>query len=283
MIGTVGDLVEDVVVRLGGPVNEATDTEAHVVRRRGGSAANMAVSVVRAGHPARFIGQVGDDSQGAALLDQLRAEGVDVVARSGGRTGTIIVLLDHLGERTMLTDRGACTGLDHPDRSWLDGLTTLHVPAYSLVGEPLARTTATLVRWAHERDIAVSVDASSSSLIEDFGADALIELLTELRPTVLLCNASEADSLGDGVDPDGIGARLTVIKHGAGPAVLLQPGQHRAEVPALALVDVRDTTGAGDAFAAGLLVALAAGSSPVAAAMLGHQSAARAIATASRA
>jgi sugar/nucleoside kinase (ribokinase family) len=282
MIGTVGDLVEDIVVRLGGPVNEATDTEAHVVRRRGGSAANLAVSVVRAGHPARFIGQVGDDPQGAALVDQLRAEGIDVVARRGGRTGTIIVLLDHLGERTMLTDRGACTSLDHPDRSWLDGLTTLHVPAYSLVGEPLARTTATLIGWAHDRDIPVSVDASSSSLIEDFGADALLELLAELRPTVLLCNAAEADALGDGVDPAGIGARLTVIKRGADPAVLLQPDQHRAEVPALVLEGVRDTTGAGDAFAAGLLVALAAGSNPVAAAMLGHQSAARAIAAASR-
>lgn len=281
MIGTVGDLVEDIVVRLGGPVNEATDTEAHVVRRRGGSAANMAVSVARAGHPARFIGQVGDDPQGAALLDQLRAEGIDVVARRSGRTGTIIVLLDHLGERTMLTDRGACTGLDHPDRSWLAGLITLHVPAYSLVGEPLARTTATLVGWAHEAGILVSVDASSSSLINDFGADALLELLADLRPEVLLCNASEAEALGDGVDPEGIGARLTVIKQGAGPAVLLQPGQQRAEVPALALDGVSDTTGAGDAFAAGLLVALAAGFNPVAAAMLGHQSAARAIGAAS--
>ncbi len=282
MIGTVGDLVEDIVVRLGGPVNEATDTEAHVVRRRGGSAANMAVSVVHSGHPARFIGQVGDDPLGLVLLDQLRTEGVEVVARRGGCTGTIIVLLDHLGERTMLTDRGACTSLDHPDPSWLDGLTTLHIPAYSLVGDPVARTTATLVGWAHDRGIPVSVDASSASLINDFGADALLELLAHLRPSVLLCNAQEAAALGEGVDPAAIGARLTVVKQGGEPAVLLQPGHRRVEVPALELHGVRDTTGAGDAFAAGLLVALAAGASPVAAAMLGHQSAARTISGASR-
>ncbi|MCU1367339.1 MAG: hypothetical protein JWN39_2978 [Ilumatobacteraceae bacterium] len=277
MIGTVGDLVEDVVVHLAGPVHEATDTPASVVRRRGGSAANMAVSVVRAGHPARFIGQVGDDPQGAALMEQLRSDGVDVVARRGGATGTIVVLLDHLGERTMLTDRGACTHLDHPQRSWLDGLTTLHVPVYSLMGEPLAHTTATLVTWAHEMGITVSIDASSASVINDFGADALIDLLSTLQPSVLLCNEMEAEALGEGIEPDAIGARLTIVKHGSSPAVVMQSGRADVEVPALSLENVRDTTGAGDAFAAGFLVALAGGSSPVAATMLGHHSAARAI------
>lgn len=264
-------------MHLGVPVNEATDTEANVVHRRGGSAANMAVSVVRAGHAARFIGQVGDDAQGSDLLDQLRGEGVDVIARRGGRTGTIVVLLDHLGERTMLTDRGACTHLDHPERSWLDGLSTLHVPVYSLMGEPLSRTTMTLIGWAHTMGITVSVDASSWSVINDFGADELIELLEVLHPSVLLCNEMEAEALGEGVDPMRIGAQLTVVKRGAEPALVMQPGRATIEVPALVIDDVRDTTGAGDAFAAGLLVALAAGSSPVAATMLGHHSAARAI------
>ena len=277
MIGTVGDLVEDIVVRLSGPVNDADDTDAVVQRRRGGSAANMAVSVARAGHAVRFIGQVGDDAQGTALLDVLRSEGVDVVARHGGRTGTIVVLLDQRGERTMLTDRGACTALDHPQVSWLDGLTTLHVPVYSLVGEPLARTTATLVEWAHERGITVSIDASSSSVIESFGVDRLVERLRSLRPSVLLCNEQEAATLGDGIQPGPLGARVTVVKHGSRPALVLQPDADPVEVPALQIHDVLDTTGAGDAFAAGFLVALANGSSPIASTSLGHQSAARAI------
>lgn len=281
MIGTIGDVVEDIVVRLAGPVNAAADTVATMVRRRGGSAANMAVSVARAGHPVRFIGQVGDDSHGAALLETLREEGVEVVARQGGRTGTIVVLLDHLGERTMLTDRGAATSLDHPDKRWLDGLTTLHVPIYSLVVEPLARTTATLIGWAHERGITVTIDASSSSVIQSYGVQRIADLLSELRPSVLLCNEIEAVALGETIQPAGIGARVTVVKRGPAPAILLQPGLDPVEVPALVVHDVRDTTGAGDAFAAGFLVALAAGSSPMAAASFGHQSAARAIRAAS--
>lgn len=62
---------------------------------------------------------------------------------------------------------------------------------------------------------------------------------------------------------------------------MIQAGHEPTEVPALRLDNVRDTTGAGDAFAAGLLVALAADSTPVAATMLGHHSAARAITAAS--
>ena len=61
----------------------------------------------------------------------------------------------------------------------------------------------------------------------------------------------------------------------------MQLGHAPVEVPALTIDNVRDTTGAGDAFAAGLLVALASGSTPVAATMLGHHSAARAISAAS--
>jgi sugar/nucleoside kinase (ribokinase family) len=282
MIGTIGDLVEDIVVRLGGPLNEASDTAADVVRRRGGSAANMAVSVVRCGHPARFIGQVGDDAAGAMLIETLRGEGVDVVARRGGRTGTIVVLLDHVGERSMLTDRGACTALDRPERSWLDGLSTVHVPVYSLVGEPLRSTTVTLVNWAHQRGITVSIDASSASVIDDFGADGLLDVLTTLRPTVLLCNDLEAEALGGDADLAEIGAGIVVVKRGARSALVTVAGAAAVEVPALPLTNVRDTTGAGDAFAAGFLVALAGRTSPVAAVSLAHQSAARAIEHASR-
>ena len=145
MLGTIGDLVEDVVVHLHGPINVASDTAATVLRRRGGSAANVAVAARRAGGAARFIGQVGDDPLGAILADALRAEGVDLALRRHGRSGTIVVMVDADGERTMLSDRAACTELDGADDGWLDGLTTLHVPVYSLAIEPLATTTIDLV------------------------------------------------------------------------------------------------------------------------------------------
>ena len=279
MIGTVGDLVEDVVVRLGGPVNVASDTDAVVVRRRGGSAANFACNVVRAGSRARFIGQVGDDPQGSQLLAALAAEGVEPAVRRRGRTGTIVVLVDAAGERTMLSDRGAAIDLDRPDRAWLDGLDTLHVPLYSLIGGALAATSTTLIGWAHERGIRVSIAASSSAVIAAHGRCASRMLLTSLRPDVLLCNELEASTLGGPGGLAAVGAGLTIVKQGADDCLVNERarGTDVIAVPALRLADVRDTTGAGDAFAAGLLVALAGGAPAVDAVRRGHEVAAAAI------
>jgi sugar/nucleoside kinase (ribokinase family) len=282
MIGTVGDLVEDIAVRLDGPVNLASDTPAIIRRRRGGSAANMAVSVARHGGAARFIGQIGDDAIGNVLVDALQGDGVEVVVRRSGRTGTIVVLVDAAGERTMLTDRGACADLADPDPAWLDGLRALHVPMYSFTGGALASTATTLVGWARERSILVSVDLSSAALIDSMGAVAMSALLAQLRPDVVLANELEAAAFG-GLDAlAGVAAAVAVVKQGAQPALVHERAHGGwVEVPVPPLAAVRDTTGAGDAFAAGFLGALLTGDTPAAAAGAGHRAAAAAIAVVS--
>lgn len=271
----VGDLVEDVVVRLLEEVNVASDTDAEVRRRRGGSAANTVAAACRAGGAARFIGQVGDDPTGDWLCRELTDLGAEVVGRRAGRTGTIVVLVDVHGERTMLSDRGASTALADPQPDWLAGLHTLHVPMYSVVGEPLAATTATLVRWAHERRIRVSVDVSSVALLQHLGPDRVAAALRSLRPDVLLANEAERDELGDTLHATA--APLAVVKQGARPALVFLDGGGPVEVPAEPVEDVRDTTGAGDAFAAGLLLALADGHDPLDAVRRGHSVAAAAV------
>lgn len=287
MIGTLGDLVEDIAVHLSGPVNLASDTAATIERRRGGSAANTAVAVARAGAPARFIGQVGDDPIGGALLAVMASEGVNLAVRQQGRTGTIVVLVDHLGERTMLTDRGACADLTDPDPAWLDGLAVLHVPAYSLVGGLMADTAARLIGWARDRGIVVSIDASSVAVIEAFGPVAMRDLLTEIGPDVLMCNELEAAALGGAASLESLARRVTVVKNGASPVLVSAPGSGHngsgyngsftVEVPVPVLAGVLDTTGAGDAFAAGFLVAYSVGATPTDSAVAGHRAARAAI------
>lgn len=281
MLGSVGDLVEDVVVHLHEQVNVASDTRATVIRRRGGSAANVIAAACRAGGTARFIGQVGDDATGRNLTDSLRADGASVIVGRSGRTGSIIVLLDPTGERTMLSDRAACTDLADPSPEWLDGLDTLHIPYYSLVGEPLATTTATLAGWAAERGIRVSIDTSSSAVLHHVGPAAALARIRSLRPSVVLANELEAAVLGPELHPDYLQGALVIIKQGAQPAIVLEAGEPLREVPAEQVANVRDTTGAGDAFAAGLLLALADGADPITATGRAHAVAAEAVRRAS--
>ena len=274
MLVTIGDLVEDVVVHLGGPVNLASDTTVVVTRRRGGSAANMASTTARLGHGVRFVGQVGDDPVGASLVDALAADGVEVCVRRAGRTGTVVCLVDHTGERTMLADRAACTELAPVDLSWLDGAHTLHVPLYSLSQGALADTTVALVGAAQERGVRVSLDLSSVGVMDALGRESVIELVRFVQPDIVVCNEDEAEFLDTACTPEGLACGLVVVKHGAEPAVVRRPDGVESEVAAHRIGPVEDTTGAGDAFAAGFLVALAGGAEAEDAVAAGHSSAA---------
>lgn len=272
MLASVGDLVDDIIVRLGAPMVIAADTTATIDRRRGGSAANVVAAAARLGHPSRFLGQVGDDAVGRVLVESLANAGVGVeYVRREGRTGTIVVLVDDVGERTMLTDRRACVGLSSPEADWLRGVDALHVPFYSFTGSPLRETTQTLISWSHDRGIAVSIDVSSTSLLDRLGREAARDFLAELAPTVVFANADEAVTLGiDGP----LGDAITVVKQGPDPVIVHRPGNDSAEVPAQVLDHTNDTTGAGDVFAAGFLSTDGWRDDPVPACEAGHRAAA---------
>jgi sugar/nucleoside kinase (ribokinase family) len=274
MLCTIGDLIEDVVVWLGEPTHHASDTPSHIERTRGGSAANVAYFVAATGSPARFIGQVGDDRLGEQLVDVLRAAGVDVVARRNGRTGSVVVLVQQDGERTMLTDRGSAPDLDTVEPSVLDGVSALHVPMYSLTSGRLAQTASTLISAAHDRNIVVSIDASSASVLEAFGIAQSLELITRLHPSVLLCNEDEARVLGIAALPRGV--EVLVIKRGSRPVLVIDAnGRREISIPPAARVV--DTTGAGDAFAAGFLTSLSKDRNVDHAVRAGHELAVRAL------
>ena len=271
LICAAGDLVDDIVVHVHGTPVRDGDVPATVTRHRGGSAANTVAVVARLGGGARFVGQVGHDPSGALLVDDLTTVGVECAVRQAGVTGTVVVVVEPDGSRTMFSDRRAAGGDAPIDERVVDDVDVLHVPYFGLAGSVEGAPFPRLVARARERGVVLSFDPSSVALC----GPAFVDLVREARPGVVLCNEAEATALG--VDDEGLpGARLVVVKQGAEPALLR--GEVSAEVPVPGHPAVVDTTGAGDAFAGGFLLALARGDGPVAAAHAGHAAAARVIA-----
>ena len=259
MLCVIGDLVEDVVVWLPTALSYGTDTPSKIVRTRGGSASNVAVfaatartasKVSNSEFRSRLIAQVGNDLLGDQLVVALEASGVEPCVVRSGRTGSIVVIVSPDGERTMLTDRAAATQLEHAPKNWHTSVSILHVPAYSLFSEPLGSAARECIATAHEQNIAVSIDASSASLIKTFGVARFRDLVAELNPKIFFCNTDEAEVLNLAAQP--LELEIVVIKAGAAPTTLITRGT-ASNIAVTSVSEIIDSTGAGDAFAAGFL------------------------------
>ena len=256
VLGSLGDLVEDIVVGLSEPLAIGTDAAGDIVRTRGGSAANVASAAAQLGHvPARYLGCVGPDATGDGLVGGLERDGVDVRVQRRGCTGAIVIIVEPGGERTMVPNRGAAVLLERIDDDWLDGLGVLHVPAYGFCAEPIATTALGALRRARERGVTTSIDASSVGMLRTYGRERIRALLAELSPDHLIANSDEAEFLGL-EEPGYLPYTTLVVKHGSAPTAARPPGGDWLEVPVVPVEEVRDTTGAGDAFAAGYLSAV---------------------------
>jgi sugar/nucleoside kinase (ribokinase family) len=252
-VTTLGDLLLDVIVRLDGPLVPGDDRPAETRTGAGGQAANVAAWAAALGADARFVGKRGADAAGELLAAELRARGVDVAGPVEGRTGVVVSIASG-GDRSMASDRGAAPSLrpDEVEPAWFD-CDVLHLSGYSLLREPIASTAARGVELARAAGARVSVDVSTWTLVDD----AFRRRVRGLRPDVVFANAPERAAFGE-LDVS------WVVKHGA-DGVEVDGGL----LPSLA-TNVVDTTGAGDAFAAGFLVG---------GAQLGLEAAARCCAT----
>ncbi len=114
----------------------------------------------------------------------------------------------------------------------------------------------------------VSLDASSTGMIEEYGLARYLDLVESIRPAVFFANGHEARLL-DVTRPQ-FAKTMTVVKNGAWPTMVTPPGGVSRAVPVPEAAAARDSTGAGDAFAAGFLAARARGADPVEAASAGH-------------
>ncbi|MCC6015663.1 MAG: carbohydrate kinase family protein [Desulfurococcaceae archaeon] len=243
----------------------APDEEAVVLSQTwgaGGSAVNTAIDGSRLGLRTAVIAKIGFDSFGRIIVDELLREGVDISGlrvSSTGRTGFTIVVIDRDGNIVMYGFKGVAEELEpnEVDNEIISTARYVHIASLrldtSLKVAEIARKASAKISWDPGRVLAKK------------GLKELEKMIKSVD--IVLVNKVEASAI-TGLDIDkyresakilkDLGPELVVVKLGSRGVYAFGDGVDE-EVPAVKVDRVVDTTGAGDAFAAGLIAGILRG------------------------
>jgi sugar/nucleoside kinase (ribokinase family) len=264
----VGDVMTDVIVRPEGPLARGSDRRASIAVRPGGSAANQATWLASFGVAVDFVARVGAvDVESETARFKTIGVMPHLVGDRTHETGRLIALIDQVGERSFLTDRGANEALearDIPD-ALIANASHISLSGYSFFAPSARAAVLDVMRRAGDKP--VSIDPASAEFLREVGADKF--LAWTRGAAILFPNEEEAAILAGSDDPETQCARLAaryrlvVVKRGAAGAEAA--GDERRWRVNTTKIEAVDTTGAGDAFVAGFLAARTEGAEIVAA------------------
>ncbi len=260
MMLVVGDINVDVLARLGGELEAGGDNIASqsLELQLGGVGANVAATLAKWGVAVRLAGCVGRDAFGDFALEALARNGVDVraVARGDAPTGLFVVPVEPGGRRTVIGARGANESAPAMRASeCLAHVSAVHLVGYTLLSDATAAWLRKLVEVAVEFRVPVSLDVGLQP--SRAARQQVLELAAQVD--ALFVAQEDAEALtGEGGEAARAaiarcGARVVILKQGAAGCQFTSGGRWWKIAPLE--VDAVDTTGAGDAFAAGYWVA----------------------------
>ncbi|WP_191984479.1 carbohydrate kinase family protein [Amycolatopsis eburnea] len=265
-IVVVGDAALDVIARHDKPLPHGGDARAKIRFTGGGSGANTALWLRHLGAETTLLARIGNDPGGRLIRAELEAAGVRCAFAVDDEAPTccVVVMVDGSGQRSMLADRGANQRFAPEDVTpeALAGASHLHLSGYVLLDPPSRAAGLAALAAAKEAGLTTSVDPQAAAHITDPAA-----FLDDVRGVDLLMpNTEELVALTGSADP--VAAKELL---GAVGAVVVTAGLDGASwvnhdgvtsVPAVEAECV-DSTGAGDAFDAGVLTGWLAGESTV--------------------
>ena len=232
----------------------------------GGSAANSMAGIAAMGGSAAFIGQVAEDQLGLIFEHDMHALGVrfDTPTLVGGPpTGRCLILVTADGQRTMNTAPGASHELDVAtlDQALIASAKILYLEGYLWGPEKPRAAMIKAVEIAHAAGREVAFTLSESVCIAG-RKEGFARMIDSGGVDLLFANEDEVLQMTGRADPESALADLAakvdtlVVTRGADGATAIARGE-RISIPAAPVKQVVDTTGAGDLFAAGFLVARA--------------------------
>lgn len=223
----------------------------------GGSAANTLYALAQLGLRAGFLGAVGDDDAGRILLESFKSVDVDtsgIVIKPKAKTGRALGFIDAQGRRTLYIEPGANSLLCKADIDFSYVACAQQVHLASFVGKEQWAIECELVRALSSKTV---VSFAPGAILARRGLRALSPVLK--RTQVLFLNRRELEMLGHTSDLE-IGTRRLLR---SGPQIVavtlgaegsyVTDGKRAYRVEAPRVRRIVDTTGAGDAFAAGFL------------------------------
>lgn len=259
----IGDYAWDVLIRTNSQLLPGGDTFGEVVLAPGGSAANVAVWAQRCGLETTFIGKIGRDNFGELAQDDLRSEHLNAyfIHTDAQLTGSVAVWIDHTGERSMVSGKGA----DHyllPSElpvKLLESCKHLHLSAWSFFADPPRSAARRAAKIASDAGATISFDPGSFQMIDEMGVDTFLGYTQDLELDLLLPNYDEGRTLTGQIEPHNIAKvlaelypkALIALKLDADGSLIYEHGQ-ATMIPA---GDNRliDATGAGDSYAGAFL------------------------------
>ena len=266
----IGDIAHDVIVKLdidGGEkgfssLRYGSDTPSQVITRGGGAAANVASWLATVDAAPELLVRIGKDSVGEALVSELEDQGIHCHRRviDDLATGTVVVLVDKSGERTMLPDSGANAGLNANDLPELHGYQAAYISGYALFNKKSHDGVLEIFSKLRDAKIPIFFDPASVGTMSTFADRSTIIDAMPLSDVMLL-NESEARFLTD-LPHEPLDevlssltrfARMVIIKRNEHGALAMDSESGKKFEDRQPRREPIDTTGAGDSFAAGFI------------------------------
>jgi len=250
----------DVSVVIDSEIHVGGDTTASISTHGGGAAANVATWLAALGNDVFLCSRAGDDLNGEFLHEDLDLYGVRHGSEraKGEKSGVVVILVNEAGDRTMFPDSGANSGLSIADLPSLEHFSGAYLSGYALINPKSRKNVMEMIQRLKDHDIPIVLDPGTVGALRSIPASLLAEWIALVD--VLILNEEEALYIGADSNIEGALVNLAaltplvVVKRGDKGAIAIFEHAMIAEVPA-DIVEVIDTTGAGDAFTAGFMSA----------------------------